>query len=144
MIVLSTSCPSVWISMAFDWIAYLWLAKELVGQATIPSGEEAKLRAAISRAYYAAFHSARMYMRRQGAPTPAVRTYTAHEAVIHWFEDQPQRQYKAVGARLRRLKDERVAADYERNIGADLTAITVRARNALYEAERIIAMVDAL
>ena len=41
--------------MSFDWSQYLNLAKELAGQATIPAEQEARLRDAISRSYYAAF-----------------------------------------------------------------------------------------
>lgn len=39
--------------MAFDWKDYLILAKALVDMATLPN--DARLRTAISRAYYAAF-----------------------------------------------------------------------------------------
>ena len=41
--------------MSFDWSQYLNLAKELTDQPTTPANQEAKLRDAISRAYYAAF-----------------------------------------------------------------------------------------
>ena len=47
--------------MSFDWSQYLNLAKELAGQATIPAEQEARLRDAISRSYYAAFILARNY-----------------------------------------------------------------------------------
>ncbi|MCC3444670.1 MAG: hypothetical protein JGK01_23865 [Microcoleus sp. PH2017_03_ELD_O_A] len=53
--------------MSFDWLQYLNLAKELAGQATIPAEQEARLRDAISRSYYAAFILARNYLRdKQG------------------------------------------------------------------------------
>ena len=44
--------------MKFDWEEYFNLAKELAG-----TTEEAKLRSAVSRAYYSAFCLARNYLR---------------------------------------------------------------------------------
>jgi uncharacterized protein (UPF0332 family) len=41
--------------MSFDWADYLRLAESLVSNPNAPGPEEAALRAAISRAYYAAF-----------------------------------------------------------------------------------------
>ena len=49
--------------MSFDWSEYLNLAKELANQAIAPANQEAKLRTAISRSYYAAFINARNYLR---------------------------------------------------------------------------------
>ncbi len=48
--------------MTFDWSQYLNLAKEFLCQPTPPANQEAKMRSAISRAYYAAFISARNYL----------------------------------------------------------------------------------
>ena len=45
--------------MSFDWADYLKLAEALTQSLTVPGPEEAALRAAMSRAYYAAFCSAR-------------------------------------------------------------------------------------
>ena len=41
--------------MSFDWSEYLKLAQELAGQTGNPASQEARLRAAVSRAYYAVF-----------------------------------------------------------------------------------------
>jgi len=49
--------------MNFDWSEYSNIASELAGQATASSSAEAKKRGAISRAYYAAFCSARNHLR---------------------------------------------------------------------------------
>ena len=49
--------------MNFDWSEYLNIARELAGQATASFSAEAKKRSAISRAYYAAFCSARNHLR---------------------------------------------------------------------------------
>ena len=58
--------------MRFEWSQYLTVAKELAGQATTPANQEVKLRAAISRAYNAAFIKARNHPRdkqRYSIPT---------------------------------------------------------------------------
>lgn len=51
--------------MSFDWSGYLDVAKELASVALTSANKEAKLRSAISRAYYAAFILARNYLRFQ-------------------------------------------------------------------------------
>ena len=45
--------------MSFNWTDFLTLADALVRAPNSPGPEEASLRSAISRAYYAAFHVAR-------------------------------------------------------------------------------------
>jgi hypothetical protein len=49
--------------MAFAWQEYLALAQHLQGQSTNEFSQEAALRCAVSRAYYAAFCHARNYAR---------------------------------------------------------------------------------
>ncbi len=49
--------------MSFEWSEYLNVAQELIEQAKKASYQEAKVRAAISRAYYAAFGAARNHLR---------------------------------------------------------------------------------
>jgi hypothetical protein len=49
--------------MAFEWKEYLALAQHLHGQSTSEFSQEAALRCAVSRAYYAAFCHARNYAR---------------------------------------------------------------------------------
>ena len=59
--------------MAFDWEDYLSLAKELASRA-----DEAALRSAASRAYYAVFCKARNNLRREGATIPR---FSPHDLV---------------------------------------------------------------
>jgi hypothetical protein len=49
--------------MPFDWTRFLALAQELTSQS---DRDEAKLRTAVSRAYYAAYHVSEEYCRRHG------------------------------------------------------------------------------
>lgn len=75
--------------MSFDWSEYLNVAKELAGIATNPANQEAKLRAAISRAYYAAFIKARNHLRdNEGHSIP--RTADAHRYVWEQFDTSPE------------------------------------------------------
>jgi uncharacterized protein (UPF0332 family) len=47
--------------MLFDWKEYLDISRYLYGNSSIPITRESSLRAAVSRAYYAAFCHARNY-----------------------------------------------------------------------------------
>lgn len=96
--------------MSFDWSEYLDLAKELASVATT-ANKEAKLRSAISRAYYAAFIRARNHLRdREGQPIP--RTSDAHSYVSHLFESSPDVVRQSLGGKLVRLRRFRRQADY--------------------------------
>ena len=98
--------------MSFDWSEYLDLAQELAGQATSPSSQEAKLRSAISRAYYAAFCTARNHLRdREKHSIP--RGGQAHPYVRDQFKQSPDKVRKKVGENLNRLRIQRNKADYD-------------------------------
>lgn len=97
--------------MSFDWSQYLNVAKELAGQATIPANQEAKLRAAISRAYYAAFIEARNHLRdKEGHSMP--KTSDAHLYVSQQFELSADSIRRTLGEGLVRLRMYRRQADY--------------------------------
>lgn len=96
--------------MSFDWSEYLNLARRLAGTPENPANE-AELRSAISRAYYAAFIQARNFLRdRDNLKIPRKNT---HEYVINLFRDNSDKVRKKIGERLRRLRDFRNEADYE-------------------------------
>ena len=97
--------------MSFDWSEYLNVAKELAGVETSAASQEAKLRAAISRAYYAAFIKARNHLRdKQGLVIP--RTSEAHRDVSKQFENSTDAVRRSLGEKLLRLRDFRRQADY--------------------------------
>ena len=75
--------------MSFNWADYLRFAESLVSTPSSPGPEEAALRAAISRAYYAAFCSARNLAESRGEMTRARRS-TDHRLVIDHFQDAPE------------------------------------------------------
>lgn len=106
--------------MSFNWDQYLDLATELAGKPQkTPSSEEARLRSAVSRAYYAAFGRARNELRDQRREVNAEKM--THKQLWKRFEtgNEKDRQIATDGDRLRR---DRNAADYDDNI-ANLSSL---------------------
>ncbi|MCY7383006.1 MAG: HEPN domain-containing protein [Microcoleus sp. CAN_BIN18] len=103
--------------MKFDWSQYLNLAQELAA-----STEEAKLRSAISRAYYSVFCLARNYLRdiEQDPRLSRNKTYDIndHQYVAEEFIYNRSKSQKIteIGRNLTRLRKIRNQADYEDTI----------------------------
>ncbi|MCU0546237.1 MAG: HEPN domain-containing protein [Oscillatoriaceae cyanobacterium Prado104] len=99
--------------MKFDWSEYLNLAQELAA-----SNEEAKLRSAISRAYYSVFCLARNYLRDilQDPRLSRNKTYDIndHQYVADEFIFNRSKAKKLIkiGENLSRLRQFRNKADY--------------------------------
>lgn len=98
--------------MSFDWADFLTLADALVRDPNSPGPEEASLRTAISRAYYAAFRAARNFGRDRGEFTPT-ETGRDHWLVMNYFRSSPDRICRKIGLNLDRLYDNRTSADYD-------------------------------
>lgn len=96
--------------MSFDWSEYLQLARYLAAQDVSPS-EEARQRSAISRAYYAAYHEVRLLARQQGFQDSHAEN---HRNLIEYCLAEPRREWRNLGENLRRLRDKRNSADYDR------------------------------
>ena len=125
--------------MSFDWSEYLNVAKELAGVTTTPANQEAKLRAAISRAYYAAFINARNHLRDQeGYLIPT--TGNAHRYVSQQFELSSDVVRQSIADKLSRLKAYRKQADYVDKFPG-LAGITLM---ALKLSEEIISTLNSL
>lgn len=102
--------------MNFDWSQYFVLAQELTGQPTGPPVYEAKLRAGVSRAYYAAFCSARNHLRdNEGRSIP--QGPQAHKFVSKVFKNSRDTRRCKIGANLDRLREHRRKADYDDCVG---------------------------
>jgi len=91
----------------FDWEEYLELAEELVKRRGNPAAE----RSGISRAYYAAFHTAANYFSTRGQRLTL--TGTDHREVWDWFRLRTDEVEKSVGSNGRALVGSRRKADYE-------------------------------
>jgi uncharacterized protein (UPF0332 family) len=101
--------------MSFNWVDYLQLARELEGETKNSEDSllEAKLRTAISRAYYAAFGEACLLLiQKDGITLPREGR---HDFVIRVLSNSPYRTRKSIGSNLRRLRDHRNTADYQRS-----------------------------
>ena len=98
--------------MSFNWADFLMLANALVRNPNSPGPEEASLRSAISRAYYAAFHVARDFGRDRGEFTPT-GTGQDHWLVMNYFRSSPDRIHRKIGLDLDRLYGNRTSADYD-------------------------------
>ena len=127
--------------MKFDWSEYFNLAKELAG-----TTEEAKLRSAVSRAYYSAFCLARNYLRdiqqdprlsRNKTYDINVHKYVADEFIHHKSKSKTMIE---IGNDLNRLRPRRNKADYEDTI----FNLQKEARTALMLAENIISALSNL
>lgn len=125
--------------MAFDWTHYLYLARELCGHSSAtPSNDDARRRAAVSRAYYAVFCSARNRLLTDGETLPA--DGSAHWRVRERYALSTDLRRARIGANLLRLHGLRKDADYQDSLG-NLPGMTVV---ALGHATQAIADLDAL
>ena len=106
--------------MSFDWSEYLNVAQELIEQAKKASYQEAKVRSAISRAYYAAFGAARSHLRYKDKirePRPLVNAsgerINIHEYVREKFKESDNEVRAEIGLTLERMCKNRNIADYD-------------------------------
>ena len=89
----------------------LTLAEELSRKSTTPANLEARQRTAISRAYHAAFVSARNYL-RDYKKLPLPQTAEAHRDVAQHFRHNAETSNQTIADNLRRLILYRNQADY--------------------------------
>lgn len=80
-------------------------------------------RIAISRAYYAAFCTARNHRMENGVEPPLT---DAHKFVVDAFRYSNNVQERAIGQKLHRLKNQRIQADYDDEI-EDVAVISSKA-----------------
>ncbi len=107
--------------MKFDWSGYFDLANELALINTSDSAKirEAKLRSAISRAYYAAFCLARNYLRDYlndpRLSKARIDDFNEHQYVAEEFKifDSRNKKMIEIGKNLSRLRALRNKADYD-------------------------------
>ena len=117
--------------MSFIWDNYLQLALQLVSS-PLSCTQEAKFRCATSRAYYAAFCSARNILRdKDGSTLP--RT-DLHKHVIETFEQSSDFRRRKIGTDLRRMRTLRNHADYDdvvSNLTSEWSDCSSRARRVI-------------
>jgi uncharacterized protein (UPF0332 family) len=101
--------------MTFDWYQYLVLAEYLYDNRDTFPDREACLRAAISKAYYAAFCLARNYARDLDRLV-LDESAQDHGSVKKHYIRAPDPKNRQVGNSLDRLRDLRNQADYSDTI----------------------------
>jgi len=128
------------ISITFDWRNYLNLAKEL-GENT----NEAEQRSSISRAYYAAFCSARNYMEEKDLNSPPYGG-SEHQYVIEYYMGYKNRRTNRnrikIAQELKRMKELRIIADYENLFKAE-QSLPIAVKDVLIRSDRVISLVEA-
>lgn len=126
--------------MSFNWSEYLTLAKELTSKSTTSPIQEAHLRSAISRAYYAAFCKARNHLiYKDGDLIPT--GVNVHKHVADKFEGSGDATRQIVGNLLHHLRSVRNLADYKDILYGNILG---RTKAALTEAEEIIRLLSTL
>ena len=132
--------------MRFEWSEYLNLAQELAAtNSDSLANREAKLRSAISRAYYSTFCLARNYLRdieKDRTFFRKNRDINEHQYVAEEFIYHPTKMKNMVkiGENLSRLRELRNKADYEDTI----FNLQKEARTALKLAKNIISALSKL
>ena len=130
--------------MSFDWNEYFLLAKELAGDSGLSSNKEARMRSAISRAYYSVLIQA-----RDKASELAGKTYpTVSKGTFQWTiktlfnyaKADNNQAAKEVGEGLKRLKINRERADY----GDHIENLKSELESTMIETERLIGIVREL
>ncbi len=120
--------------MAFDWLDYLKLAKELAARA-----DKASKRSAISRAYYFVFNTAFERAENTAGRCPVVGGEQSWCWTIYRQSPDPACKQLGIGGDL--MKRRRVDADYKRSTKLNLEA---EVRIALLEAHKFQTALAAL
>jgi len=120
--------------MVFDWTRYLLLAQELAER----RNDEASLRSAVSRAYYAAFCIARNRLLQENEKIPA--TGEAHATVWTKYRNSVQKHRKDIGTTGDRLRRSRNRADYDN----EFPDISEKVEQALANAKDLLESLEGL
>jgi len=123
--------------MGFDWKEYLTLAQFLQGNGDHYS-EEAARRAAVSRAYYAAFCLARNYASKNLLFVPEGKG-ADHGNLISWYNvcENYHPSLSGIGEKLRELLIWRNTCDYDDEPDI-ITSLELLANSAINDAQDII------
>lgn len=120
--------------MAFDWADFLSVSRHL-RSGTV---DEAAYRSAISRAYYAAYGTARSKLTAEGEYPP--EKGDAHVAVWRSFRDKADRVRFRIGEEGNRLRNSRRSADYDETYTASSGDVDL----AIQRASTILSLIGGL
>jgi uncharacterized protein (UPF0332 family) len=127
--------------VSFVWKHYLTLAEELAQN----KNDEAKLRASLSRAYYAAFCNARNYMRDKDHRT-IPDGESEHAYLVRYFKGDVHNSKsndtrKNIGKDLDNMRINRKKVDYNDSVG-NLRVLDAMTRDALARSKRVIENIE--
>lgn len=102
----------------FDWQEFFTYAQDIYNRlktvgTDFDGAQEALCRSAISRAYYASFHSAKDFLHIDNSALQRKEYEGSHEVVINALRNQPNPELKDVAEELQALKSLRARADYK-------------------------------
>jgi uncharacterized protein (UPF0332 family) len=120
--------------MSFDRSGFFTLAEKLAREAKGSITEEAALRSAISRAYYAVFTQARHELKYSDKDRLIPKSALAHEYVKNKFKSSQNIDKQEIGTILEDLRDERNKADYDEffnNLETNTKLVLISAKTAL-------------
>jgi len=127
------------IPISFSWRSYLDLAKELDN-----GSNEAKQRSSISRAYYAAFCSARNHMEEKDNHKLPLDG-SEHQYIIEYYmgykKRRTTRNRTKIAQELKRMKRERIKADYDNILNERSLPTTVK--DVLIRSDRVVSLIEA-
>lgn len=109
--------------MSFDWGEYIRLADELRQTPATDGLQTAKLRSAISRAYYGAFKLTAGRLEAAGHAVPGGPE--AHRYVQDRLKASTEREARQLGEDLKRLRTARNRADYDADYGSPIEPAAV-------------------
>lgn len=130
--------------MSFYWSEYLDLADELLEEGKGTPRNEAKLRSAISRAYYAVYNTADKYAASKGIRGfHRTRGGSRHKDLIKRFLESRAKGHKQLGSNLNRLHNQRIDADYHFNYRSSRD-LTFQAKTSVSQARTTLKLITSL
>ena len=90
-----------------DWKGFLRIAKDLVKE----ESDEAKLRSAVNRSYFTAFHMSILFAEAHYSFTKD-KYRNDHKRILEEFRKKEDKEVKRIGRELDSLQDDRRKADY--------------------------------
>ncbi|RQW77060.1 MAG: HEPN domain-containing protein [Methanothrix sp.] len=133
------------VQVDFNWKKYLDLADELAANRT----DEAKIRASISRAYYAAFCNARNYMIEKDLNKFPPEEKEHHKYLVKYFKGEADESKTdnldgtrdRIGRDLNSMRHDRRKADYE-NYVCELERLNETASDVIKRSRRVISSIE--
>jgi uncharacterized protein (UPF0332 family) len=126
--------------MSFPWRDYLTVAEALIRARNQFAPAEARYRAAISRAYYAAYGAARKHAHDHEGYSP-VSSARDHGLVADHYRTGRSQTHHKIGRMLQRLIEVRHQADYADDIPQDLRRL---AQLTVQEADQVFTWMQQL